>query len=103
MDLLHLNHHKLFSHITVLISFLALSHFAYCQTDTHNLTLWYNQPADEWVESTACRQRTPGAMVYGGVAEEQIQFNEDTLWTGVPRIILIPKRSKPCPECDEAA
>jgi alpha-L-fucosidase 2 len=25
-----------------------------------------------------------GAMIYGGVAEEQIQFNESTVWTGKP-------------------
>ncbi|MGI6456604.1 MAG: glycosyl hydrolase family 95 catalytic domain-containing protein [bacterium] len=97
MDLLHLNHHKLFSHITVLISFLALSHFAYCQTDTHNLTLWYNQPADEWVEALPVGNGRLGAMVYGGVAEEQIQFNEDTLWTGVPRDYINPKALETLP------
>jgi alpha-L-fucosidase 2 len=25
-----------------------------------------------------------GAMVFGGMADERIQFNEDTLWTGRP-------------------
>src|SRR5476651_138852 len=26
-----------------------------------------------------------GAMIYGGVATDHIQFNEQTLWTGNPR------------------
>ena len=26
-----------------------------------------------------------GAMVFGGTAEERIQFNEDTVWQGEPR------------------
>ena len=25
-----------------------------------------------------------GAMIFGGVVDERIQFNEDTLWTGKP-------------------
>jgi alpha-L-fucosidase 2 len=25
-----------------------------------------------------------GGMMFGGVGQEQIQFNDDTLWTGQP-------------------
>ena len=47
------------------------------------LTLWYEQPA-----RTAMGEGLPlgngrlGAMVFGGTAQERIQFNEDSLWTG---------------------
>jgi alpha-L-fucosidase 2 len=48
------------------------------------LSLWYPRPAAQWVEALAIGNGTLGAMVFGGVAEERIQFNESTLWTGEP-------------------
>lgn len=48
------------------------------------LTLWYRQPAREWVEALPVGNGRLGAMVFGGVAEERIQFNESTLWVGEP-------------------
>ncbi len=50
----------------------------------NNLTLWYEQPAEQWVEAVPVGNGRLGAMVFGGTAEEHIQFNEDTLWTGGP-------------------
>ncbi|MFE9749063.1 glycoside hydrolase N-terminal domain-containing protein [Saccharothrix saharensis] len=48
-------------------------------------TLWYDEPATEW-ESQALPigSGALGAMVFGGVRDEQVQFNEKTLWTGGP-------------------
>jgi alpha-L-fucosidase 2 len=48
------------------------------------LTLWYKQPAVHWVEALPVGNGRMGAMVFGGTAQEHIQFNEDTLWTGQP-------------------
>ena len=48
------------------------------------LKLWYSQPASVWEESLPIGNGRLGAMVYGGTAEEHIQFNEETLWTGAP-------------------
>ncbi len=48
------------------------------------LTLWYNQPARQWVEALPVGNGRIGAMVFGGVAEERLQLNEDTLWAGGP-------------------
>ncbi len=48
------------------------------------LTLWYKQPAVNWVEALPVGNGRLGAMVFGGKAEERIQFNEDSLWTGEP-------------------
>lgn len=50
----------------------------------HALTLWYQQPAVNWVEALPVGNGRLGAMVFGGTAQEHIQFNEDTLWTGQP-------------------
>ncbi|MEQ8880480.1 MAG: glycoside hydrolase family 95 protein [Cyclobacteriaceae bacterium] len=49
-----------------------------------SLTLWYDEPASEWVEALPVGNGRLGAMVYGRTGEEIIQFNESTLWTGQP-------------------
>ncbi len=46
--------------------------------------LFYDKPATKWSEALPVGNGRLGAMVFGGVAEERIQFNEDTLWTGQP-------------------
>ncbi len=48
------------------------------------LTLWYRQPAEAWTEALPIGNGRLGAMVFGGVAHEQLQLNEDTLWAGGP-------------------
>lgn len=48
------------------------------------LSLWYKQPAEKWVEALPVGNGRLGAMVFGGVANERIQLNEDTLWAGPP-------------------
>ncbi|WP_420148357.1 glycosyl hydrolase family 95 catalytic domain-containing protein [Spirosoma sp.] len=50
-----------------------------------SLKLWYKQPANQWVEALPIGNGRIGGMVYGGILEDQIQFNEATLWTGEPR------------------
>lgn len=49
------------------------------------LQLWYDHPASEWVAALPVGNGRLGAMVFGGVASERIQFNEDTVWRGEPR------------------
>jgi len=53
-------------------------------THWDNLKLWYQQPAEKWVEALPLGCGRLGAMVFGGVENERIQFNEDTLWSGGP-------------------
>jgi len=48
------------------------------------LSLWYRTPASKWDEALPIGNGRFGAMVFGGVAEERIQFNDDTLFTGKP-------------------
>lgn len=47
--------------------------------------LWYKQPAQKWTDALPLGNGRIGAMVYGGVTDDHIQFNEETLWTGKPR------------------
>src|SRR2546423_3687223 len=49
-----------------------------------DMMLWYQQPAAKWEEALPIGSGRVGVMVFGGTAEERIQFNEDTLWTGKP-------------------
>ena len=46
--------------------------------------LWYRQPAAEWNEALPIGNGRMGAMIFGGVAAEHLQFNESTVWTGRP-------------------
>ena len=49
------------------------------------LRLWYDEPAAEWMTSALpVGNGDMGAMFFGGVAHEQVQFNEKTLWSGSP-------------------
>jgi len=52
--------------------------------DFSGMKLWYQQPAKEWTEALPVGNGRLGAMIFGGVKDENIQFNEDTLWTGGP-------------------
>ncbi|HMY42914.1 MAG TPA: glycoside hydrolase family 95 protein, partial [Chitinophagales bacterium] len=48
-----------------------------------HLALWYKQPAENWMTSALpIGNGRIGAMVFGGVIQEEIQFNDKTLWTG---------------------
>ncbi|MDR3458699.1 MAG: glycoside hydrolase N-terminal domain-containing protein [Verrucomicrobiae bacterium] len=53
-------------------------------TESSPPRLWYQQPAEKWTEALPIGNGRLGAMVFGGVFDERIQFNEDTLWTGQP-------------------
>jgi len=46
--------------------------------------LWYERPAEEWNQALPVGNGRLGAMVFGGVSQERIQLNEETLWTGGP-------------------
>ncbi len=48
------------------------------------LSLWYRQPATQWTEALPIGNGRLGAMVFGGVAHERLQLNEDTLYAGGP-------------------
>ncbi len=48
-----------------------------------NLTLWYNQPATSWMtQALPIGNGYMGAMFFGGVNKERIQYNEESLWSG---------------------
>jgi len=65
-----------------------------------NLKLWYRQPAYKpeedaaswafgnskaWVNALPVGNGRLGGMVFGGIREERIQLNEETVWSGSPQ------------------
>lgn len=46
--------------------------------------LWYEEPAKRWEEALPIGNGRMGAMIFGGVKEEQLQLNEDSIWYGAP-------------------
>ncbi|WP_430972645.1 glycoside hydrolase family 95 protein [Sunxiuqinia rutila] len=49
-----------------------------------SLKLWYSTPAEKWTDALPIGNGGLGAMIFGGVAHDRIQFNEETLWQGAP-------------------
>lgn len=73
----------------IIILFAAIIGLVSCNKNTitkeQPLKLWYNQPATDWQsEALPIGNGYIGAMFFGGVEKEQIQFAEGTLWSGGP-------------------
>ena len=69
------------------IFFLIFANLISCKhikSSNDDFVLWYQQPAKEWTEALPIGNGRLGAMVFGTVECEHIQFNEETLWTGEP-------------------
>jgi alpha-L-fucosidase 2 len=47
-------------------------------------SLWYDQPAEQWVEALPVGNGRLGVMDFGSLPMARYQFNEETLWTGEP-------------------
>lgn len=47
--------------------------------------LWYDRPAQYWVEALPLGNGRLGTMVFGGTGVDHLQFNEESLWSGFPR------------------
>ena len=53
------------------------------QTET-NMKLWYTTPAANWNEALPVGNGHLGMMIFGGVQEERLQMNENTIYSGEP-------------------
>ncbi|MFC2081002.1 glycoside hydrolase N-terminal domain-containing protein [Bacteroidota bacterium] len=72
----------LFQRVIPLLAILAMA--SCTMKEVSILKLWYNKPASYWTEALPVGNGRMGAMVFGGVEKEHIQFNEETLWKGQP-------------------
>ncbi len=70
--------HPLFALMLLLLSLVPALH-----ADAPPLALWYQQPSKNWMtEALPIGNGHLGAMIFGGMKKEQIQFNEESLWIG---------------------
>jgi alpha-L-fucosidase 2 len=65
--------------ITCFFLFLFILNASSSEKD--DLVLWYRQPATDWNEALPVGNGRLGAMVFGGVNEERLQLNEESVWT----------------------
>ena len=71
---------KLTSTITILLLLITFD------SSAEELKLWFRQPAANWNEALPIGNGRLGAMVFGGVENERLQLNEETIWSkgGMP-------------------
>lgn len=73
---------------SIIITTLLIAVSSACNISTEpqsSLRLWYDKPAEQWTDALPVGNGRLGAMIFGGVEQDRIQFNEETLWTGEPR------------------
>lgn len=74
---------KRFLLIVVMLALCASSALAQ-SADGPAMTLWYRQPADNWLQAMPMGNGILGAMVFGKSDHERIALNEGTFWSGRP-------------------
>lgn len=72
---------KSIRHFIILSSALL---FIGCSSSDPRWTMWYDEPADEFIEALVTGNGQMGATIYGGIEEELIHLNDLTLWSGEP-------------------
>lgn len=60
--------------------------------------IWFSNPAAKWDEALPVGNGRLGAMIFGGIAEERLQLNEDTYWSGGPNSTVVKGGYKVLPE-----
>ncbi|RBQ11381.1 glycoside hydrolase family 95 protein [Pedobacter miscanthi] len=56
----------------------------------NTMKLWYDKPARNWNEALPLGNGRLAAMVYGNPDKEEIQLNEETIWSGGPGNNVLP-------------
>jgi alpha-L-fucosidase 2 len=64
----------------ILTTLIALA--ATLAASAQDLSLWYSQPAKNWLEALPIGNGSLGGMIFGATTNERVQFNEQTLWLG---------------------
>ena len=60
---------------------LPVKMMAKASSSANSTLLWYNAPAQQWLEALPIGNSHLGGMVYGGTTDESIQLNEETFWS----------------------
>jgi len=51
---------------------------------SHDLTIWFREPAQQWCDALPVGNGRLGAMLYGGLRSERIYLSDITFWSGEP-------------------
>jgi alpha-L-fucosidase 2 len=86
------------THLVLLILFLILNQPGNGQNVSSDLKIWFNRPAANWNEALPVGNGRLGAMIFGGIEEERLQLNEESVWTGQPRWDANPAAMKTLPK-----
>ena len=65
--------------------------------------IWYDHPAKTWTQALPVGNGKIGAMVYGNVAAERIQLNEESIWAGQPNTNVNPSAHDYLPQVRDLA
>jgi alpha-L-fucosidase 2 len=76
---------------------IPVSNTSVIKTDD-SLCLWYDKPAQKWDQALPVGNGSIGAMIFGNAAQERLQINEDTVWTGQPCDYQNPGAAEVLPE-----
>ena len=73
--------------LIVSILMITISGWVNGKPTNSDLKLWYTRPASKWLEALPIGNGSLGGMIYGGVDQEHIQFNEESLITGTTKTV----------------
>ncbi len=90
---------KPFQLYTIILGFSILNGLsAQVQDQPSDLKIWFTRPAENWNEALPVGNGRLGAMVFGGIENERLQLNEESVWTGQPRWDANPDALKNLPK-----
>ena len=72
-------------YVFLLLLLTSCNHFE--SKDKESVRLWYDSPAENWNCALPIGNGRVGAMIFGGTETEQLQLNENTLYSGEPSIM----------------
>ena len=76
-----MKHHRLVISLFSLV--IGLSPLA--RAAESDLKLWYDKPANDWIEALPIGNGRFGAMIFGQPEHERFQLNDVTVWSGSPQ------------------
>ncbi len=72
------------SRFQLLLLTLLVSTIGHAAEPWEHYRLWYDEPAQKWIEALPVGNGRLGAMCFGGTERARIQLNEESVWAGPP-------------------
>jgi alpha-L-fucosidase 2 len=67
----------------------ALRHGSAGEPVPAEVPMWYDKPAERWLQALPVGNGCLGAMVFGGAAKERLHLTESTLWSGAASTVNV--------------